>query len=467
MKSFESLHKQTLKELHLPKNKLLFEQILAAIEPHCEEIVIYFYRVLLNNVAAIKFLNHDKVKNRVREVLAQWLRDSFTHQSNPDVLEKYYQYQIEIGHIHARIDLPMNLVDHGMSILVTQVMLTLKNSNLKRDVLADAMILVVQVLDLALSIIGESYERDVVINQKNEQSLKMHISTQSLAFDYGQLCTSLSDWMRNLLLLIAQNKYDANVQPTIRHSNFGLWISHKAYLFLAGRPELATLVTLVDNIDEEMHQLANCIHQQNEEAVDETLIRLNDCISQSICVLGNIAKDMIDEESGRDPLTHLFNRRYLETVMRHETSYSLEHGILFGALMIDIDHFKRLTASYGDKCDNILKQLAKIMTLQVRAGDFVFRLGGEKFLIVLADVNQFVIQRVAEKVRSVVFHHDFKLNEKEPLTITVSIGTAMHDRHPDFNRTLKLADEALYIAKGDGRNQVIAANQPQLTYGVL
>lgn len=467
MKSFESLHKQKLKELHTLQNKVVFERILAVVKPQSEDIVNHFYRVLLNNTAAIKFLNHDTVKSRLRLTLAQWLNDMFTFRAQPEDLEIYYQYQLEIGHFHARIDLPMSLVNYGMNLIKTQVMQVLKTSNLKRDDLADALILATHVLDWSLAVIGESYEHDMVINEKNAQSLKMHISAQNLAFDYERLCTSLSEWMRNLLLQIAQNKYDPSMQSTIRHSNFGLWISHKAHLFLAGRAELTVLVTLIDNIDEEMRQLAIHIHQKNSAAIDTTLSNLNDHISKTIWVLGNIAKDMIEEENGRDPLTHLFNRRYLETVMRHETAYSLENGILFGALMMDIDFFKRLNDMHGHAGgDCILEQLAEVLTQQVRGGDFVFRLGGEEFLIILADVDQAVIHRVAEKVRSAIANHVFKLDEKQ-VSVTVSIGTAIHDRHPDFNRTINLAREALATAKESGKNQVFCAPQTLPTYGLL
>lgn len=467
MKSFEVLHKNKLQNLHTQQNKPLFAQILSIVEPHCENIVTHFYRELLNNAKAIKFLNHDTVKNRLRLTLAQWIRDTFSFQESNEDKDRYYQYQREIGHIHARIDLPMSLVDHGMGLIKHEVLIALKNSSLERENLADAIILATELLDLALAVIDESYEYDMVINEKNSQSLKMHISAQNLAFDYERLCTSLSEWMRNLLLLITQNKYDASLQPTIRHSNFGLWISHKAHLFLAGRPELTTLVTLVDGIDEDMRHLAAYTRQKNSSEIERTLQQLNERISKSIWVLGNIAKDMIEEENGRDPLTHLFNRRYLETVMRHETGYSLENGILFGALMIDIDHFKRINDTHGhENGDRVLEQLAEILSSQVRAGDFVFRFGGEEFLIILADVNLSIIQRVAEKVRSSIANAIFKLTDGK-LSVTVSIGTAIHDRHPDFNRTLKLADDALYVAKNEGRNCVVAAEQSPITYGSI
>jgi diguanylate cyclase len=467
MKTFEFLHKQSLEALHTEQNKPLFGKILALVAPHSDDIAMYFYRQLLNNELAIRFLNHDVVKNRLRATLAKWLCDSLTYQETAEHLHQSYLYQREIGKIHARIDLPMSLVDHAMGLVKLQVSRVLKESNLERDELADAIILTSQILDLALAVIDESYEHDAIRNEKNAESLKMHVSSQNLAFDYAKLCMSLSDWMRNLLLLIAQNKYDASMQGTIRHSNFGLWVSHKAHLFLAGRKELSALVIQLDNIDEDMRLLALYLLEENTIAVEETLSRLNGHISTTIWVLNCLAKDTIEEENGRDPLTHLFNRRYLETVMRHETRYSLDNGILFGCLMIDIDFFKRVNDTYGhDNGDCVLLQLAEILTQQIRAGDFAFRLGGEEFLIVLADVQLFAIKAVAEKIRAVVEKFEFKLNDNNCLSLTVSIGTAIHDRHPDFKNTMKLADAALYIAKENGRNRVVAANQSPMTYGL-
>ncbi len=306
-----------------------------------------------------------------------------------------------------------------------------------------------------------------MINEKNAESLKLHVSSQNLAFDYSKLCTSLSEWMRNLLLQITQNKYDASTQGTIRHSNFGLWVSHKAHLFLAGRKELRLLVLQLDNIDEEMRLLGIHVLDKNVIAIEETLSHLNEHISTTIWILNNLANDTIEEENGRDPLTHLFNRRYLETVMRHETRYSLENGILFGCVMVDIDFFKNVNDTYGhDNGDRVLLQLADILAQQVRAGDFVFRLGGEEFMIVLADVQMPAINIVAEKIRFAVEKFEFKLSNNIPLTLTISVGTAIHDGHPDFKNTIKMADEALYVAKESGRNQVVAAPQTPITYAV-
>ncbi len=89
----------------------------------------------------------------------------------------------------------------------------------------------------------------------------------------------------------------------------------------------------------------------------------------------------------------------------------------------------------------------------VRAGDFVFRYGGEEFLIIVASVDSATVQVVAEKIRAVINRHRFQLLEEAGHVITASLGVAVHDGHPDYGRVVDQADHALLKAKRTGRNR--------------
>jgi diguanylate cyclase len=209
-------------------------------------------------------------------------------------------------------------------------------------------------------------------------------------------------------------------------------------------------------MDEAMTVLINEFNQLEKRKGN--LITLNISVSRALWVMSDIAKEIIYKDNGRDPLTHLFNRRYLNTVLRHETECSLQRNLIFGLVMIDIDFFKKINDTFGhDNGDVVLAQLADILMSQVRAGDFVFRLGGEEFLIVLSDIDEKVLERIGNKLRLEVENTKFILRDEREISLTVSIGAAMHDAHPDFQRTLKRADDALYEAKRNGRNQVVVA----------
>ena len=154
--------------------------------------------------------------------------------------------------------------------------------------------------------------------------------------------------------------------------------------------------------------------------------------------------------------------------MRHETECSLQKNLTFGLVMLDIDYFKKINDTFGhDNGDEVLTQFANILSHEVRAGDFVFRLGGEEFLIVLSDINEKLLERIANKIRLEVGNTRIILKNGQELLVTVSAGVAIHDGHPDFQRTLKKADEALYEAKRNGRNCVVVAKTFATTYAEL
>lgn len=163
-------------------------------------------------------------------------------------------------------------------------------------------------------------------------------------------------------------------------------------------------------------------------------------------------------ESGRDVLTRLLNRKFLPAVMTKEVNYSRRNKSQFAILAIDIDHFKTVNDSYGHEGgDLVLQHLAALLSNTGRGGDYLFRLGGEEFLMLLVDINAREAALSAENIRRKVERETFLLPHNQQLQITVSIGLAMYDGHPDYQRCLRAADDALFAAKRAGRNCIITA----------
>ena len=160
-----------------------------------------------------------------------------------------------------------------------------------------------------------------------------------------------------------------------------------------------------------------------------------------------------------DQLTGLHNRRYmtgqLEALMRR----SVAGGEPVAVLMIDIDHFKTVNDSFGhDVGDEVLREFAVRLASNVRAIDLPVRHGGEEFVVVMPDTDLEAARRVAERIRLHVAGSPFRvMNGEELLTVTISIGVAASSGAGDSSHALvKRADEAVYVAKSQGRNRVIA-----------
>jgi len=167
---------------------------------------------------------------------------------------------------------------------------------------------------------------------------------------------------------------------------------------------------------------------------------------------------LVDMEVGRDVLTQLYNRRFLPTILRRELEVARRQQNSFAVLMIDVDHFKRVNDEHGHETgDRVLQHMATLLLAHGRASDFFFRYGGEEFLAVVNEVDEAQAMAVAEKIRTRVEQADIPLSDDRSLRITVSIGLAMHDGHPDYRHLVNRADEAVYMAKRAGRNQVVRA----------
>lgn len=167
----------------------------------------------------------------------------------------------------------------------------------------------------------------------------------------------------------------------------------------------------------------------------------------------------------RDPLTELFNRRYMEEVLGQELHRSARDKTQLAVIMIDIDHFKKFNDECGhDAGDAVLRAFGTFFKKHLRGSDVACRYGGEEFILILSPSTAEGARRRAEKIREDAAL--LKLNNagRELHSVTLSLGVAIFPDHATESTALiKAADLALYEAKNGGRNQVVlpAAKAPR------
>jgi two-component system cell cycle response regulator len=165
------------------------------------------------------------------------------------------------------------------------------------------------------------------------------------------------------------------------------------------------------------------------------------------------------EAAVTDPLTGLHNRRYMTSQLNALVARAVKDGQPVAALVLDIDHFKKVNDSFGhDVGDEVLKEFAVRLASNVRAIDLPCRQGGEEFAVIMPETTVEAAERIAERIRLHVSGAPFRVsNGRQILTVTISIGVAATTGKGDTPSALiKRADEALYEAKASGRNKVIA-----------
>ncbi|MCP4023481.1 MAG: diguanylate cyclase, partial [Desulfobacteraceae bacterium] len=160
------------------------------------------------------------------------------------------------------------------------------------------------------------------------------------------------------------------------------------------------------------------------------------------------------ETSTKDDLTGLFNRRFFMETLENEMERAERYNENLSLLMIDIDHFKKVNDIHGHPIgDIVLSNVAKVFLSCVRKSDFVGRVGGEEFGIILTQTGKKEALTAGEKIRKAVEETQFS-NFEFDLKVTISIGVSIYETTMNTDILVKNADDMLYLAKLNGRNQV-------------
>lgn len=171
-------------------------------------------------------------------------------------------------------------------------------------------------------------------------------------------------------------------------------------------------------------------------------------------------EEALREQSVRDPLTGLFNRRYLEETLERELNRAERRSHPLGVIMIDIDRFKRFNDTYGHASgDELLRSLSSHMLQHIRGADIACRYGGEEFILILPETSLEVTLQRAEHIREDFNRLQTRDSDRTMISGTLSIGVAVFPDHGTTSAAvLRAADAALYRAKREGRDRVVVAD---------
>lgn len=171
-------------------------------------------------------------------------------------------------------------------------------------------------------------------------------------------------------------------------------------------------------------------------------------------------RDSLRIQSVRDPLTGLFNRRYLEETVEREQLQAQRSGQALSVILLDLDHFKEFNDTHGHQAgDHLLKTLGAFLRREIRGSDIACRYGGEEFVLVLPTAGHAEAVRRAEMLREDIAHLEVHVGGHTLGPVTASFGVATYpDAGDDWRAALGTADRRLYEAKAAGRDRVVGAS---------
>ena len=202
----------------------------------------------------------------------------------------------------------------------------------------------------------------------------------------------------------------------------------------------------------------SCAIQGREAGELEAKQRLAVAIAENLALaLANLKlRETLQNQAIRDPLTGLYNRRYLEETLDRELHRSRRLKAHLGVVMMDLDHFKDFNDTFGHAAgDALLSALADVLTTGIRSEDIVCRYGGEEFLLVMPGAALPATQERAENLRQAVQALQVKYQDRLLKSPTLSLGVAIFPDHGvTAEEVIAAADAALYRAKQAGRDRV-------------
>jgi diguanylate cyclase (GGDEF)-like protein len=242
-------------------------------------------------------------------------------------------------------------------------------------------------------------------------------------------------------------------------------VETRAEVTVPGKPPryLDLRVTPLYGKDQHLNGRLMVFRDVTERKQDEKrLLYANERLQRQLIEIG-LLQSKLREQAIRDPLTNLFNRRYLEETLDRELARARREAYPVCLIMVDLDHFKRTNDTYGhDAGDQVLRALANTLSEQSRRGDFACRYGGEEFVIVMPNITKHTAYERAKKLRR-------RLNaltipyECHQLTTTISMGIAVFPHNGESRKELlRAADQAMYAAKQAGRDHILTYDQYRL-----
>ncbi|MFM9870786.1 diguanylate cyclase [Achromobacter xylosoxidans] len=427
-------------------------QVAAVVSDSANELVDAFYSTLLADAEAGPRLSHEIVSTRLHKGMKGWLKGLLCVREQGDIAA-LMATQKKVGEVHARAHIPIHLVMAGARILKNEIAQRLRASDLDGMAASIATQYVCNLFDLAIEQMSRAFMRDINRGARNDEAYRLFALGQNISTERERQRAALLEWSQAVLIGL-HYRAPEQVLPRLAASEFGLWLQHKGGVLFESAPALGQIIEAVARLDD---VVLPCLLQGSPESLPDQVRELQELVARIKHLLNGLFDMVAEIESGSDPLTNVLNRRFLPSVIGREILIATREHSTFSVLLLDIDHFKAINDSHGHAGgDQVLRQFAEVVHQSCRSSDFVFRYGGEEFLVVLVDTAREAALAAAEKLGAEIRRHAFAIPEAGSLRITASIGVATFDGHPDYAYLIDRADKALYQAKQAGRDRSVA-----------
>ncbi|EFD8984222.1 diguanylate cyclase [Escherichia coli] len=467
---------------------------------HAHYLSIEFYRIVRIDPHAEEFLSNEQVERQLKSAMERWIINVLSAQV--DDVERLIQIQHTVAEVHARIGIPVEIVEMGFRVLKKILYPVIFSSDYSAAEKLQVYHFSINSIDIAMEVMTRAFTFSDSSASKEDENYRIFSLLENAEEEKERQIASILSWEIDIIYKILLDS-DLGSSLPLSQADFGLWFNHKGRHYFSGIAEVGHISRLIQDFDGIFNQtMRNTRNLNNRSLRVKFLLQIRNTVSQIITLLRELFEEVSRHEVGMDVLTKLLNRRFLPTIFKREIAHAnrtgtplsvliiefeevsrhevgmdvltkllnrrflptifkreIAHanrtGTPLSVLIIDVDKFKEINDTWGHNTgDEILRKVSQAFYDNVRSSDYVFRYGGDEFIIVLTEASENETLRTAERIRSRVEKTKLKAANGEDIALSLSIGAAMFNGHPDYERLIQIADEALYIAKRRGRNRV-------------
>lgn len=433
------------------------EAIAVAARDGADALADEFYERMMLRTRAHAFLDQESVQTRLRASMRRWLIELFATLDEDDLI-KAIPRQIEVGVMHARIRLPIDLITAGFRVLKKGLRRRIDFTALDSHERYQALMYVSDLLHLVDSLMTQAYLRDAQEVVRNDEAYRRVTRKRSAAYERAKQRAALSEWAEGLLIDMLHQR-PGIVPQRLRDSEFGVWMHHKGRVMFESLPDYQDLLTSIDTLDNVL--LPKLMSDTTSEGFHEAVIgSVKGSLDLIRLKLNGLFEAITNPDEGLDEETQLLDRRYLPAILAREMQAHANNQLVFCLLLVNISFPSLKGLETAGMRARLLQ--AAVNTLQdcVRTTDHVFRFDEHRFLVIAVETSRGKAgelgNRIMEELRHALQsgHHQ---GTWKPVTPGVAVGVAEYDRHPDYQWLIQRAENALA--------QALQASRSRLAYG--
>ncbi|MBF0186488.1 MAG: diguanylate cyclase [Magnetococcales bacterium] len=280
---------------------------------------------------------------------------------------------------------------------------------------------------------------------------------RELLFVLEKALSDHNTWMMNWhrAIICNQSVEEAHLDHKAhRKCNFGIWYYNSNHPILSNHQSFLNIRT----IHRTLHEMGRELLIKSGKGLEimpgeyDTFLEIRTQFRAEIRVLEKTLNDLI---ASTDPLTRVFNRSQMKSMIEHHHTMLKETGHVCSIAMVDLDHFKSINDTYGHKTgDDVLQFASGFIARNLRPSDLIFRYGGEEFLVCLPKTTTQTAFHVLERIRCQLSQQTINSTDDQVLKVTCSVGISQLQTNLSLEEAQKQADTAVYDAKQSGRNRI-------------